>query len=78
MPDGRVKLFSGWLIEEAGWKGKSLGPAKVSDKNALVITNPEGRATAKEIKELADQITEDVFQKFGVRIEPEVQFIQWN
>ena len=78
MPDGRVKLFSGWLIEEAGWKGKSLGPAKVSDKNALVITNPEGLATAKEIKELADQITEDVFQKFGVRIEPEVQFIQWN
>lgn len=77
MSGGKFKLFSGWLIEEAGWKGKSLGPAKVSEKNALVITNPDGKATAKEIKDLAGKISKDVFEKFGVKIEAEVQFINF-
>ena len=76
--DGMAKLFSGWLIEEAGWKGKSLGNAKVSEKNALVLTNPEKKATAKEIKALSEAIIKSVEEKFGVTLEPEVQFIQWN
>lgn len=76
--EGKVKLFSGWLIEKAGWKGKSLGPARVSTKNALVITNPDGRATAQEIKALADAISGNVFEKFGVRLEPEVQMINFK
>lgn len=71
----KVKLFAGWLVENAGWRGKSYGNAKVSDKNALVIVNPEGKATAKEVRELAEKISNDVFQKFGVRLEPEVQYL---
>lgn len=78
LPNGQVKLFSGWLIEEAGWKGKGLGAAQVSSKNALVITNPEGAASAEEIKALSEAISKDVFLKFGVTIEPEVQFINFN
>lgn len=70
-----VKLFAGWLIEKTGWKGKKYKNTQVSNKNALVITNPEGKATAKEIKELADKISDDVYKKFGVRLVPEVQYI---
>ena len=72
----QYKLFAGWLIEKAGWKGKIYKNAKVSDKNALVITNPQNRATSKEIQELANKISNDVYKKFKVRIEPEVQFIE--
>ena len=78
MPNGFIKLFSGWLIEKAGWKGKSYGAARVSEKNALVITNPEGKATAKEIKALSEAISKDVFNKFGVTLEPEVQYINFK
>ncbi|MFZ5932895.1 MAG: UDP-N-acetylmuramate dehydrogenase [Patescibacteria group bacterium] len=71
----KVKLFAGWLIENAGWRGRTYKNTKVSDKNALVIVNPEGKATAKEVRELAEKISDDVYQKFGVRLEPEVQYI---
>ena len=70
-----VKLYAGWLIERTGWKGKKYKNTQVSEKNALVITNPDGKATAKEIKELADNISDDVYKKFGVRLVPEVQYI---
>ncbi|WKZ25933.1 MAG: UDP-N-acetylmuramate dehydrogenase [bacterium] len=69
------KVFAGYLIEKAGWKGKSLGPVKVSDKHALILTNPEGKGTFKDIKKLADAITNDVKDKFGITLEPEVQYI---
>lgn len=75
---GKVKLFAGWLIENAGWKGKRYKNARVSEKSALVITNPEGKATAKEVKELAEKICEDVYKKFRVKLEPEVQYIAFN
>jgi len=73
--DGTYKCFAGWFIEKAGWKGKSHENAKVSDKHALVITNPEGKATSREIVELAEKIQDDVYKKFGVKLEPEVQYI---
>lgn len=75
--EGKVKLFSGWLIEKTGWKGKKHKKAAVSVKNALVLTNP-GEATSKDIKDLAEQITKDVHKKFGVKLEPEVQFIGFD
>ncbi|MFV1917724.1 MAG: UDP-N-acetylmuramate dehydrogenase [Patescibacteria group bacterium] len=74
----KVKLFAGWLIENAGWKGRKHKNAKVSSRNALVITNPKGRATAKEVKELSDKISHDVYKKFKIKLEPEVQFIGFN
>lgn len=75
-PGGRkFKLFAGWLIDNAGWKGKRVGGAMVSKNNALVLINPEGKASAKDIKGLAEEIKKDIQDKFGVELEPEVQFI---
>jgi UDP-N-acetylmuramate dehydrogenase len=74
----KIKLFAGWLIEKAGWKGKKYKNAAVSNKNALVIVNPKGQATAREIKELSEKIIEDVYRKFNIKLEPEVQLIGFN
>ncbi len=69
------KISAGYLIEKAGWKGKSLGPVKVSDKHALILTNPNGKGNFSDVKKLADTIIDDVFKKFGIKLEPEVQYI---
>ena len=71
------KVFAGFLIEKAGWKGKELGPVKVSDKHALVITNPEAKGTFEDIKKIADTIISEVDMKFGIKLEPEVQYIDF-
>lgn len=72
--EGQVKLAAGWLIEQAGWKGKSLGPAAVHDRQALVLVN-KGGATGKDIQRLCEAIQKDVADKFGIKLEPEVNFI---
>lgn len=69
-----VKVPAGWLIEQCGWKGKSLGNAAIHDKQALVIIN-KGNATAKEIIELAITVARDVKNKFNIDIHPEVIYI---
>lgn len=71
----KFKLSAGWLIEKSGWKGRGIGPVSVSNKHALVITNPEGKGNFNDIKNLADRIIEDVDKMFGVKLEPEVQYI---
>ena len=72
--EGKVKLAAGWLIEQAGWKGKSLGPAAVHDRQALVLVN-KGGATGDDIKRLCDAVKKDVRERFGIELEPEVNFI---
>lgn len=72
--EGKVKLAAGWLIEQAGWKGRSLGPAAVHDRQALVLVN-KGGATGKDIQRLCEAVKKDVADKFGVELEPEVNFI---
>lgn len=72
--NGGYKIPAGWLIEQAGWKGRSLGRAAVHDKQALVIVNLGG-ADAAEIVRLSDTVRADVREKFGVEIKPEVNFI---
>ena len=72
--EGKVKLAAGWLIEQAGWKGKSLGRAAVHDRQALVLVN-KGGATGQEIKRLCEAIKKDVSERFGIELEPEVNFI---
>ena len=71
----KYKLYAGWLIEKAGWKGKSYKGAAVSDKNALFIVNKSGKAGSTDVIELSKKITKSVKEKFGVTLEPEVQFI---
>ena len=73
-PDGMVKVPAGWLIEKTGWKGRSLGPAAVYEKQALVLVN-KGGATGADVKHLADTIIEDVKQKFGITLTTEVNYI---
>ena len=48
-PDGRVKLAAGWLIDQCGLKGKTIGGAAVHDKQALVLVN-KNRATAADVR----------------------------
>ena len=72
--DNKYKLFAAWLINKAGWRGKVLGRAMVSEKNPLVITNPNRKASADEIKKLSEKIKKDIKKKFGVELETEVQF----
>ena len=68
-----VKVSSAFLIEKAGWKGYAEDNVSVSDKHSLVFLC-NGKATGKEVMLLADKITKDVHQKFGVNliIEPSV------
>lgn len=72
--DTHEKIPAAWLIDQCGWKGKSIGNAAVHDKQALVIVN-KGNATGAEIAHLAHQIQLSVQQKFSIDLIPEVNFI---
>lgn len=71
---GEYKLSAGWLIDKAGWKGRTQGRAGVWSKNALVLYNA-GNCSGDEVVTLAHTIQDDVKQKFGVLLEPEAIII---
>ncbi len=72
--EGEVKIPAGWLIEQAGWKGKRFNNYGVHEKQALVLVN-YGGAKGQEIVDLSHEIQRDVREKFGIIINPEVNFI---
>ena len=73
--DGRVKTSAAWLMEHAGVsKGEKLAGAQISNKHVLALTN-SGDATAGDIVELAKMARAKVFEKFGVKLEAEVQLV---
>jgi UDP-N-acetylmuramate dehydrogenase len=70
-----VKTSAAWLIEHAGVsKGLTHGGARVSTKHVLALTNA-GDATATDLVELAKSAQAKVYEKFGIRLEPEVNLI---
>jgi len=68
--DGRIKVAAGWLIEQTGWKGRSLGPVGMYAQQALVLVN-HGGATGADVLRLAEQVKADVRARFGVELEME-------
>ncbi|MEY4927365.1 MAG: UDP-N-acetylmuramate dehydrogenase [Bacteroidota bacterium] len=69
-----VKVPAGWLIEQAGWKGRRVGNTGSHAQQALVLVN-YGDATGEEVKNLAFAIIQDVFEKFGVKLIAEVNMM---
>lgn len=75
-PNGdSVKVPAGWLIEQAGWKGKQIGNVASHKLQALVIINATGNATGKEIFDFSTEIINSVKEKFGIELEREVNII---
>lgn len=73
-PEGKVKIPAGWLIEQAGLKGATVGGAMVYPKQCLVIVNT-GTASGADVVALSDKVRSTVEERFGITISPEVIFI---
>jgi len=70
----QVKVPAGWLIEQAGFKGKRFGDAGIHKNQALVLVN-YGNATGQEILDVSKTIQNTIFKTFGIHIEAEVNVI---
>jgi UDP-N-acetylmuramate dehydrogenase len=73
-PDGRVKLAAAWLIEQAGWRGKRLGPVGMYEKQALVLVN-HGSATGADVRRAMAAVQAAVHARFGIDLTPEPVFL---
>jgi len=74
LPANKVKIPAAWLIEQTGWKGKTLGQIGVHKNQPLVLVN-YGQGKGADLKDLAFKIRSSVIQKFGIELTPEVNII---
>ena len=72
--EDHIKIPAGWLIEQAGFKGKRWGDAGVHNKQALVLVN-YGNATGQEILNVSREIQKEITEKFNINLETEVNII---
>jgi UDP-N-acetylmuramate dehydrogenase len=70
----QLKVPAGWLIESCGFKGKQLGNTGTAPNQALVIVN-HGKARGKEIIDFAKKVQQAVQDKFGIKLQPEVNIV---
>lgn len=68
--NGQVKIAAGWLIDQAGWKGKKLGVVGMFHKQALVLVN-YADATLHDVCRTYQAVQNDVYHQFGIDLEPE-------
>jgi len=71
---GKIKISAGWLIEKCGWKGKRFGEVGTSPAHALVVCN-FGKASGAEILEFTMRLKEEIANKFGIKLEEEVNIL---
>jgi len=73
-PNGQVKLAAGWLIEQAGWKGRNFGPVGMYEKQALVLVN-RGGASGDDVKQTMAAVQTAVRARFAVDLTAEPIFL---
>lgn len=69
-----LPLYAGKLIQDAGLKGYKLGGAQISEMHGNFIINT-GNATAKDVMNLIQLIKDTIYEKYGVKLETEVEII---
>lgn len=69
-PNGQVKVAAGWLIDQAGWKGKSIGSVGMYEKQALVLVNRH-IASLADVQQVSRAVQDAVLQKFAIQLEQE-------
>jgi UDP-N-acetylenolpyruvoylglucosamine reductase len=67
--------YAGRLIEEVGLKAYSIGGAQISEKHANFIINPQAQASAADIEVLIEYVQQQVYEKKGIQLIPEVRII---
>lgn len=70
----KIKIPTAWLIEQAGYKGKQVGPVSMYEKQALILVN-HGGAEARHVLALVKKVKSAVKKKFGLDIQEEVNII---
>lgn len=76
-PNGQVKVAAGWLIDQAGWKGKNMGSVGMYEKQALVLVN-QHIASLADVQRLSQAVQDSVFQKFAIQLEQEPVLVHFQ